>query len=170
MGRVDPGQRSVHTLRRAFADQLTPAEVALWRSGENARRDADVYLTRPPSVRDQVWEADHKQLPILVMPPRGDRSIEVCSGAEHLCTAYPQAHLTPEQVEEFRAAGRAETRRLRAAQRRSARRSRAELTAPMALSRTEPHTFALGARMDVLTAAQRKALDGVGGRAHPIGC
>ncbi|OOC52444.1 MULTISPECIES: Mu transposase C-terminal domain-containing protein [Nocardiopsis] len=62
---------SVHTLRRAFADQLTPAEVALWRSGENARRNADVYLTRPPSVRNQVWEADHKQLPILVMPPRG---------------------------------------------------------------------------------------------------
>jgi hypothetical protein len=29
---------SVHTLRRAFADQFTPAEVALWRSGENARR------------------------------------------------------------------------------------------------------------------------------------
>jgi hypothetical protein len=29
---------SAHTLRRAFADQFTPAEVALWRSGENARR------------------------------------------------------------------------------------------------------------------------------------
>lgn len=62
---------SVHTLRRAFAAQLSAAEIALWRSGENARRAADVYLTRPPSVRNQVWEADHKQLPILVMPPRG---------------------------------------------------------------------------------------------------
>ncbi|GAB2485828.1 Mu transposase C-terminal domain-containing protein [Nocardiopsis aegyptia] len=62
---------SVHTLRRAFAAQLTAAERALWQSGENARRDADVYLSRPPSVRNQVWEADHKQLPVLVLPPRG---------------------------------------------------------------------------------------------------
>ncbi|MDE3721400.1 DDE-type integrase/transposase/recombinase [Nocardiopsis sp. N85] len=62
---------SVHTLRRAFASQLTAAERALWREGENARRDADVYLSRPPSVRNQVWEADHKQLPVLVLPPRG---------------------------------------------------------------------------------------------------
>lgn len=59
------------TLRRAFAEQLTEAEKALWREGENARRDAQVYLTRPPAVRNQVWEADHKQLPILVLPPRG---------------------------------------------------------------------------------------------------
>ncbi|MES0838372.1 Mu transposase C-terminal domain-containing protein [Nocardiopsis tropica] len=62
---------SVHTLRRAFADQLPAAERALWREGENARRAAQVYLTRPPSVRNQVWEMDHKQLPILVLPPRG---------------------------------------------------------------------------------------------------
>ncbi|WP_017590842.1 Mu transposase C-terminal domain-containing protein [Nocardiopsis ganjiahuensis] len=59
------------TLRRAFADQVPPAETAVLRSGENARRDADVYLSRPPSSRNQVWEMDHKQIPVLVMPPRG---------------------------------------------------------------------------------------------------
>lgn len=30
-----------------------------------------VYLTRPAGHRNQTWEMDHKQLPILVMPPRG---------------------------------------------------------------------------------------------------
>lgn len=62
---------SLRTLQVAFAEQLTEAEAALWRSGEGARRDAEVYLSRPPSSRNQVWEMDHKQLPVLVMPPRG---------------------------------------------------------------------------------------------------
>src|SRR5271157_6316289 len=34
-------------------------------------RAAGVYLTRPPGHRNETWEMDHKQLPILVMPPRG---------------------------------------------------------------------------------------------------
>ncbi|MES0838375.1 hypothetical protein [Nocardiopsis tropica] len=44
-----------------------------------------------------------------------------------------------------------------------------ELAGPLALRRTGPHTFSLGARMDVLTAAQRAALDGADGQAGPIG-
>jgi putative transposase len=39
--------------------------------GEEGHRAAGVYLTRPAGHRKQVWEMDHKQLPILVMPPRG---------------------------------------------------------------------------------------------------
>ena len=62
---------SVSTLERAFTAQLTPAERAMWREGENARRAADVYLRRPRTARNQVWELDHKQLPVLVLPPRG---------------------------------------------------------------------------------------------------
>jgi putative transposase len=62
---------TVSTLQRAFAAQLTPAERAMWREGENARRAAEVYLTRPRAPRNQVWELDHKQLPVLVLPPRG---------------------------------------------------------------------------------------------------
>jgi putative transposase len=30
-----------------------------------------VYLTRPATGRNVVWELDHKQLPMLVLPPRG---------------------------------------------------------------------------------------------------
>ncbi|MBN1174856.1 MAG: Mu transposase C-terminal domain-containing protein [Micromonosporaceae bacterium] len=59
------------TLRRAYAREMTPAERAYWASGEAGRRAADVYLTRPWTPRNQWWELDHKQLPILVLPLRG---------------------------------------------------------------------------------------------------
>ncbi|MEV0399432.1 transposase family protein [Actinoallomurus sp. NPDC050550] len=62
---------SERTLQRAFERELTPAERAAWRSGEEGRRAASVYLTRAPAHRNRVWEMDHKQLPILVLPPRG---------------------------------------------------------------------------------------------------
>jgi putative transposase len=38
---------ALRTLQRAFAEQLTPAERAYWTTGEQGRRAADVYLTRP---------------------------------------------------------------------------------------------------------------------------
>jgi putative transposase len=63
------------TLQRAFRRELTAAEAAAeaaaWAEGEEGQRAAGVYLTRPAGHRNQVWEMDHKQLPILVMPPRG---------------------------------------------------------------------------------------------------
>ncbi|MBB4744001.1 putative transposase [Actinoplanes octamycinicus] len=62
---------TLRTLQRAFERQLTPAELAAWRTGEQGRRAASVYLTRPVTGRNVVWELDHKQLPILVLPPRG---------------------------------------------------------------------------------------------------
>ncbi len=61
----------LRTLQRAFAEQFTPAERAYWSSGEAGRRAAGVYLTRPVVPRNQVWELDHKELPILVLPRRG---------------------------------------------------------------------------------------------------
>jgi putative transposase len=61
----------LRTLQRAFAGQLTPAERAAWSEGEEGRRAAGVYLTRPASGRNQVWELDHTNLPIVVLPPRG---------------------------------------------------------------------------------------------------
>ncbi|MEQ4720355.1 transposase family protein [Nonomuraea sp. B19D2] len=39
--------------------------------GERARRAKLVYLQRPATFRNQVWEGDHKSLPIVVLPPRG---------------------------------------------------------------------------------------------------
>ncbi|MEV3986912.1 Mu transposase C-terminal domain-containing protein [Nonomuraea sp. NPDC049758] len=62
---------SLRTLQRAFRRELTPAQLAAWRWGEEGRRAATVYLTRGPSHRNEMWEMDHKALPILVLPPRG---------------------------------------------------------------------------------------------------
>lgn len=62
---------TVRTLQRAFAGELTPAFVAGVTSGERARRSKLVYLQRAAAFRNQVWEGDHKNLPILVLPPRG---------------------------------------------------------------------------------------------------
>jgi len=59
------------TLQRAFAAELTPAARAAAASGERARRAKLVYLRRRATFRNQVWEGDHKNLPILVLPPRG---------------------------------------------------------------------------------------------------
>lgn len=62
---------SLRALQAAFARELTPAEAAAWKHGEQARRAADVYLRRPPARRNQAWEADHTELPLMVLPPRG---------------------------------------------------------------------------------------------------
>lgn len=62
---------SVWTLRRAFDAELTPAERAAWKVGESGRRAAEVYLKRPDALRGRVWEMDHKQIPLLVLPPKG---------------------------------------------------------------------------------------------------
>lgn len=59
------------TLYRAFATELTPAERAAWKTGEAGRRAASVYLRRPEALRGRTWEMDHKQLPLLVLPPKG---------------------------------------------------------------------------------------------------
>ncbi|EEP69782.1 transposase [Micromonospora sp. ATCC 39149] len=59
------------TLERAFAAEVTPAQREAVRHGERARRAKLVYLRRRGSHRNQVWEGDHKNLPILVLPPRG---------------------------------------------------------------------------------------------------
>jgi putative transposase len=62
---------SLRSLHRAFAAELTPAFAAGVRGGERARRAKLVYLQRPATFRNQVWEGDHKNLPILLLPPRG---------------------------------------------------------------------------------------------------
>ncbi|WP_320068716.1 hypothetical protein [Micromonospora sp. RTGN7] len=63
---------SLRTLQRAFAVELTPTQAAA--DGDRARRAKLVYLRRAASYRIQVWEGDHKNLPIMVLPPRGPAS------------------------------------------------------------------------------------------------
>ncbi|WP_331718491.1 Mu transposase C-terminal domain-containing protein [Streptomyces virginiae] len=62
---------TLRTLQRAFGQELTPAEQAAWRTGESGRRAAAVYLKRPDALRGRCWEMDHKQLPLVVLPPKG---------------------------------------------------------------------------------------------------
>ena len=58
---------AIRTLQQAFRCEL----AAAWAEGEAGPRAAGVYLTRPAVHRNETWEMDHKQLPLLVMPPRG---------------------------------------------------------------------------------------------------
>ncbi|MFE2864914.1 Mu transposase C-terminal domain-containing protein [Embleya sp. NPDC059259] len=64
-------QVTLRTLQRAFAAAMSPAERAAWITGEEGRRARSVYLSRRNAPRGAVWEMDHKQLPLLVLPPRG---------------------------------------------------------------------------------------------------
>ncbi|MEV4064669.1 hypothetical protein [Nonomuraea dietziae] len=54
---------TLRTLQRAFRRELTPAQLAVWRDGEEGRQAAEVYLRRPQAARNQIWEMDHKKLP-----------------------------------------------------------------------------------------------------------
>ncbi|MFF1837967.1 Mu transposase C-terminal domain-containing protein [Streptomyces sp. NPDC058231] len=57
---------SLTTLHRAIRRDLTPGERAGLVGGERAARKHDVFLARPRGWRNQVWETDHVQAPVLV--------------------------------------------------------------------------------------------------------
>ncbi|WP_434976180.1 Mu transposase C-terminal domain-containing protein [Streptomyces virginiae] len=57
---------SIPTLHRAIQRDLSPGERAGLAGGERAARAHDVFLSRPRGWRNQVWEADHVQAPVLV--------------------------------------------------------------------------------------------------------
>ncbi|MFF4148146.1 transposase family protein [Streptomyces sp. NPDC001698] len=57
---------SIPTLHRAIRRDLTPGERAGLAGGERAARKRDVFLARPRPWRNQVWETDHMQAPVLV--------------------------------------------------------------------------------------------------------
>jgi putative transposase len=60
------GAPSLTTLHRAIRRDLTPGEQAGLAGGERAARKHDVFLARPRGWRNQVWETDHMQAPVLV--------------------------------------------------------------------------------------------------------
>jgi putative transposase len=60
------GAPSLTTLHRAIRRDLTPGERAGLAGGERAARKHDVFLARPRGWRNQVWETDHLQVPVLV--------------------------------------------------------------------------------------------------------
>ncbi|MCZ4100991.1 MULTISPECIES: Mu transposase C-terminal domain-containing protein [unclassified Streptomyces] len=57
---------SLTTLHRALQRDLDPGERAGLAGGERAARKHDVFLSRPRGWRNQVWETDHVQAPLLV--------------------------------------------------------------------------------------------------------
>ncbi|MFF8271829.1 Mu transposase C-terminal domain-containing protein [Streptomyces sp. NPDC016562] len=64
-GEGDPPP-SVPTLHRAIRRDLSPGERAGLAGGEREARKHDVFLARPRGWRNQAWEADHVQAPVLV--------------------------------------------------------------------------------------------------------
>lgn len=73
-GWADAQPLSLRALQYAYAVQLTPGIRAGLTVGEQGRRRHGVHLQRPGVARNHEWEMDHKQLPILVLPPRGPAS------------------------------------------------------------------------------------------------
>lgn len=61
------------TLARAYEREMTPAERAYARGGEAARNERTVYLRYEAEHRNHTCQADHKELPVLVVPPRGQK-------------------------------------------------------------------------------------------------
>jgi putative transposase len=64
------------TLQRAFNRQLTSEEREYVKRGTNGARSKTLYLRYEVEHRNQRWESDHKQLPIMVVPRRGMRPVK----------------------------------------------------------------------------------------------
>ncbi|MGW3643458.1 transposase [Streptomyces sp. NPDC005166] len=64
-GEGDPPP-SIPTLHRAIRRDLSLGERAGLAGGEREARRHDVFLARPRGWRNQVWETDHVQAPVLV--------------------------------------------------------------------------------------------------------
>jgi putative transposase len=71
IGWADASPISRRTLYAAFARQSTLAERAYWQHGEKARRDRLAYRRGDVEHRNAVWQTDHSELDIVVLPRRG---------------------------------------------------------------------------------------------------
>ena len=61
-----PPAPSLSTLQRAVARDVLAGDRAGLAGGERARRAHDVFLQRPGTHRNAVWEADHVEAPVEV--------------------------------------------------------------------------------------------------------
>lgn len=64
---------SLRTLQRAIERELRPGDLAAMVEGAEGRRRHQVYLRWEATHRNEIWEADHKELEVLVRPPRCQR-------------------------------------------------------------------------------------------------
>lgn len=67
----ETGAPSRETLGRAFKEQMSAQERAYVKRGAQGARSKMLYLRYEVDHRNQRWETDHKELPILVVPRRG---------------------------------------------------------------------------------------------------
>lgn len=67
----DENAPSRQTLQRAFQEQISQQERAYVKRGVEGARSKTLYLRYEVDHRNQRWETDHKQLPIMVVPRRG---------------------------------------------------------------------------------------------------
>lgn len=71
----DTGGVSRQTLQRAFQEQMSNQERAYAVSGSDGQRRYTLSLRWEPEYRNALWEADHKEIPVEVLPPRGRKLI-----------------------------------------------------------------------------------------------
>jgi putative transposase len=64
---------SLRTFQAAIARELLPGQRAAISDGVQGRRRHTIYLRWEATYRNQVWQADHKELPVLVLPPKARR-------------------------------------------------------------------------------------------------
>lgn len=64
---------ALRTFQTAIARELLPIERAAAANGIEGQRRHMVYLRRDALHRNACWEADHVELPVLVLPPRATR-------------------------------------------------------------------------------------------------
>jgi putative transposase len=64
---------ALRTFQQAVRRQLSAAERAALADGVEGRRRHAVYLRWEADYRNQIWEADHKRLPVLVLAPKAQR-------------------------------------------------------------------------------------------------
>jgi putative transposase len=67
---------SRETLQRAFKEQMSAQERAYVKRGVEGARSKMLYLRYEVDYRNQRWETDHKELPILVVPKRGWKPVK----------------------------------------------------------------------------------------------
>jgi putative transposase len=65
---------SLRAFQAAIARQLRPIERAAAADGIQGQRRHSVYLRWEAEQRNQRWEADHVELPVLVLAPRARRA------------------------------------------------------------------------------------------------
>lgn len=64
------------TLQVLFNRELSAAQRAYAKHGEHGRRKMGVYLRNEVGHRNAVWETDHKELGVYVIPPRGHKEVK----------------------------------------------------------------------------------------------